>query len=330
MSAATAASRRVPERPLLKPWYRLAAGEGRVLLEYGHAVLALEGGAAERFLPALLPLLDGTRTVAELAASLGEEAAPAIDNALRLLADRGLLCEGPRLPDGVPPPLARTAEQLAAAGLAGGSISACAAALRAARVGVAGSGGIATEASRLLLRCGAGRLERLEWEAEPGLLTSLDLALAAPGPAELPVLEAWNRRALAAGTAWLQVLPFDGCLAAIGPLYVPGATCCYACFRGRRARNAGCEEELWSLARRPAAYPASPALEAAVAGLAVELTLRWLVDPGSVAPGVLHALERGDWLRLTAHTVYRAPRCPVCGPAWAAAAPLPWYESEAA
>ena len=50
----------VPERPLLKPWYRHASFERRTVLEYGDAAVILEGAAANRLLPELLPLLDGT------------------------------------------------------------------------------------------------------------------------------------------------------------------------------------------------------------------------------------------------------------------------------
>ena len=44
-------------------------------------------------------------------------------------------------------------------------------------------------------------------------------------------------------TPWSQVLPFNGRFAAIGPLFVPGQTCCAACFEQRRGHALG-EPEL--------------------------------------------------------------------------------------
>ncbi|HSP73427.1 MAG TPA: hypothetical protein VLN26_13720, partial [Gaiellaceae bacterium] len=85
----------LPTRPLLRPGYRVVADGGRLLLERGHRVVLLEGRAAGSLLPRLLPLLDGSRTPAEIADALGPETRPAVEHALRVLAARRLLCEGP-------------------------------------------------------------------------------------------------------------------------------------------------------------------------------------------------------------------------------------------
>jgi hypothetical protein len=88
----------VPERPLLAPWYRLVGDGDRLLLEHGQTVVALEGGAVRTLLPALLPILDGTRTIDALVERLGLAARPAIDRALEVLVSHGLLVEGPDAP----------------------------------------------------------------------------------------------------------------------------------------------------------------------------------------------------------------------------------------
>ena len=67
----------------------------------------------------------------------------------------------------------------------------------------------------------------------------VDLAVVAPSGDEMPLLPDWNVRALETGTAWLQVLPFDGSLAAVGPIYVPHESACYECYRLRRSANIG-------------------------------------------------------------------------------------------
>ena len=59
----------IPALPYLPPWYRVVSGEGKVVLEFGQRIVNLEGRAAERLLPALLPLLDGTRAVDEIVRS---------------------------------------------------------------------------------------------------------------------------------------------------------------------------------------------------------------------------------------------------------------------
>ena len=81
--------------PYLPPWYRIAAGSAKVVVEYGQRIVCFEGAAAELLLPVLLPLLDGMRTVEEIVVMLGEPARPAVENALARLVDHGLLVEEP-------------------------------------------------------------------------------------------------------------------------------------------------------------------------------------------------------------------------------------------
>ena len=69
------------------------SGDG-MLLEHGGSVIAFSGAAARRLLPALLPLLDGTRSVDEIVEIVGPPVAAAVENALELLADQGLLTQG--------------------------------------------------------------------------------------------------------------------------------------------------------------------------------------------------------------------------------------------
>ena len=86
----------IPARPALAPWCRVVEDDARVLVEHGGTLVTLEGRAAGSLLPALLPLLDGTRTVDDVGAAVGERARPAVDRALELLAHHRLLVDGPR------------------------------------------------------------------------------------------------------------------------------------------------------------------------------------------------------------------------------------------
>jgi bacteriocin biosynthesis cyclodehydratase domain-containing protein len=321
----------LPERPLLKPWYRLAEDGGRLLFEYGHSVLVFEGEATTRLLPAMLPLLDGAHTVGEIVRALGEAAEPAIVNALLVLDRHRLLTEAPP-EEGAAGSELEAAEFLVATARRRIGLRQVRERLADAGVRVAGCGRVGEDIGRLLRLAGVGHVAqgplRVE-NATAGLgPTPLDLTVAVPDGDELPALVDWNRTALQLGLPWFQVLPFDGRYAALGPLFIPGETCCYGCYRIRRASNSGYPDELRALERSRAPYPVAAPLAVAVAGLAATQTLRWIVERDASLPGVLHALEYGSSLGLTAHHVYRVPRCPACSEARDLAPPLPWFEGE--
>jgi bacteriocin biosynthesis cyclodehydratase domain-containing protein len=313
----------LPDRPQLKPWYRLARENGRLVLDYGGKALVLEGEATTRLLPALLPLLDGTRTVDEITATLGEPIEPAVTNALALLGRHGLLTEEDD--DERPSPQKETARFLAATSSRGWSPSRAARTVSTARVAVAGVGASAAEVARLLRLAGIADVERASLV---GPAPSSDLVIAAPAPRELPALADWNTAALATGTSWIAALPFDGRIAAVGPLFVPAETCCYECYRLRRATNSGYFVEYRALEGEEARYPMPPPALATVAGLVSVVALRWLVERDPGLPGMLFALELSGPPALTAHHVYRVPRCGACSTIARIAPVLPWYERD--
>src|SRR5579864_1638740 len=142
-----------PERPLLKPWYRLAAEGGRSVLRYAGSVLEFDGAAAERLLPHLLPLLDGTRTVDEVVAELGDPVRPAVEHALSLLRGHELLTDGVA---GSSP----ACELLAAT--TGRTVAEIRRRVAGAEIHVLGSGATAESICRLLERS-----NRLDWTESP-------------------------------------------------------------------------------------------------------------------------------------------------------------------
>jgi bacteriocin biosynthesis cyclodehydratase domain-containing protein len=307
-------------RPLLAPWFRVLGDGERLLLEYAQSVVVLEGGAVRKLLPALLPLLDGTRTVDDLAARLGPAVRPAIDAAVDLLRDRGVVVDGPDAPADL-----REAGR-AAAGAYGLAPATAAERLRGATVGVVGSGRTRLELVRLLWDMGIRSLTALRWSSR----RPVDLALVVPGGDELDRLPAWNRTAFAAGTPFLLLRPWDGRMAAVGPLVLPGQTCCYECLLLRRAANAPYGDDLAELEVAPLAASPDRALEAITAAVAAHLAVRWLVGRDRTVPGVLHTVETQPALRLGEHPVLRVPRCPACSVVERAAPPLPWHAAVAA
>ncbi|HXR11815.1 MAG TPA: TOMM precursor leader peptide-binding protein [Gaiellaceae bacterium] len=302
------------ERPLLKPWYRLSVDDGRSTLRYAGSVLEFEGKAAERLLPHLLPLLDGTRTVDDVAAELGEAVRPAVEHALSLLRAHDLLTE--TAPANAAVETRRCAELLSATDPRGRTGAELHALLATVEVHVLGGAPAAEPIARLLQAGGAAGVAALGWDDDP---PPSGLVVAAPGSGELAQLEDWNRRALNAGVPWLQVLPFDGRLAAVGPVFVPGQTACHACFRLRRDSTIASFPD-----RASGAYPGAAALDAVLAGLAALVAVRWLAAGDVADAGVLIAVELAPELRCTRHFVYRVPRCPACSPAARRSAAAPW------
>ena len=291
----------LPERPLLAPWLRRSEGpDGSLRLDYADEI-AVVGGSA---VTALVPLLDGTRTLAEIEAALG----PGAEELVRTLAAERLVVAGPAAGD---------EEALREAALSGVAPTLAARRLAAARIDLVGESRAAAELGRLL----PGRVRRLLWHEPP---LGADLAVAAPSGAELPELRGWNERCLAAGTPWLLVLPFNGRFASVGPLFVPGETCCYECFVRRRASALPDSDELLALDLAPAPAPTGQSLAAALAGLAAAAAARWLARADAALPGAFFALELGDGLSLTRHRVLRVPRCAACSPAAETPPLLPW------
>ena len=321
-SGTTTSESSIPERPLLAPWTKAAVEPHRVVLQQRDRAIVLEGAAAERLLPSLLPLLDGERTAAELAECFGSAVAPGVRNALEALAASGALVAGPSVA-AAPPPAARQAELAAAFGLAAGLPAAAAAALKGRRAGVVGSGACAALIAALVAAGGAV-VERLDVE-EAIAAAALDLVIAAPGPGERSCLPALNGALLDEGRPWLAVPGCDGSRAIVGPIIVPGASCCYECYRRRRAAAAGFGDA-WELLDRsdPPALPAAATV--LVAGLAAQVALCALVDGVGVAvpAGVVWAIELVPEVAVSRHVVHRSPRCPVCSDAVALPPLLPW------
>jgi bacteriocin biosynthesis cyclodehydratase domain-containing protein len=309
----------IPRLPLLAPWYRAVGHGERLLLEHAQSLVVLEGAAVRTLLPALLPLLDGTHDVDQLADRLGPAARPAIDAALELLTARGVVVDGPDAP------AERRKQARAAAAAYGLSPTAAAGRLEAARVGVVGGGEASLELARLLHGAGIGGVRRLGWRGRG----PVDLAVVAPAPDELDRLPAWNGAALRRQTRWLLVRPFDGRCAAVGPLAVPGQTCCYECLLLRRGACSGYASDLPEVEAAPLAAAADPGVDGFAAALAVHLAVRWIVGADRALAGCLYTLELFPALRLRTQWVLRVPRCPACSTAERQAPPLPWHAAAA-
>jgi len=314
----------IPDRPALAPWCRVAEDDGRVLLEHGGTVVTLAGKAVDALLPRLLPLLDGTRSVAEIGSQLGRAAAPAVENALSLLAAHQLLVDGPSQSAG--DEVVTAAAAYAAAVTRRTTPAAAVEALTTARVRVLGSGVLAEELRSQLGRMGMPRVGAgtLTTDAVGG-----DLVVAAPAVDEIPLLDRLNATLLEAEKPWLQVLPHDGRFLVVGPLVLPNVTACRRCYVLRRGACSGYEDDFDRIEAEPLRASAPFPLVSVAAGIAAVLALRWLTTSDSSLPGRYYALESSTILRLSHHRVVRVPRCRECGPSERAIA-SPWFSEAAA
>jgi bacteriocin biosynthesis cyclodehydratase domain-containing protein len=315
----------IPSRPLLKPWYRLGPSRDGMLLEHGGSVIAFSGAAARRLLPALLPLLDGTRSVPQIVEIVGPPVATAVENALEILANQGLLTEGSDCRD-VASAVRASADFCAAGMQSPPPADELVARLAGARVVVAGDGDVVEPLARLLIRSGVGELVR----DKEGQTERCDLAVVAPAAASRDLRDEWNRRAQALGQPWFPVGAFDGATATIGPLVVPGETACHECLLVRAAAAGSAPAELRMLRRVPSTVTPPPWLGSVVAGVAAHQIVSWIALRSPAVPGMLTAVETRPRLAITNHVVLRVPRCPVCAPSSGLALPAPWHEARSA
>jgi bacteriocin biosynthesis cyclodehydratase domain-containing protein len=311
---------------LLKPWLRLAADEAQLVFEYADTSWVLEGPGATALVPMLIPLLDGTRSVSQIISSVGEEFAPAVENALAALATHRLLAEGPPLPADTPATLAETVSQLAATdSSATRAPSEILQSLAGAHIRVAGSSPAATSLVQLLRSAGLSRV------VQQGGLTddfqASDLLVAAPADRELGELFTLNDVALSERQTWVPVLPFDGRFASVGPLIVPGETCCYECYTARKAAALRYADTTGMAEMIPTLLPTGMIIYGILASIAANIAVRWLGLGDSFLPGRLHAYEVANGLELTRHDVLRVPRCNACSPAARAPTSFPWIEA---
>jgi bacteriocin biosynthesis cyclodehydratase domain-containing protein len=313
----------VPERPALAPWYRLVADGSRTMLEHAGSVVTLDGRAAATLLPALLPLLDGTRTVEQLVSELGAVTEPAVANALGLLARHGLLLNGPPGLNDDNAPGAVAAALFVASTTRRTSPREARAALAGAEVVVAGAGAAAPELAGLLGDAGVGTVRKAPLDA-----ASCNVVAAVPAADEVPRLDELNSRCLAGSRPWLQVLPGDGRVVVVGPLFLPGLSACHVCYRLRRGACSDFEDDFEAVEATPSRAASPRALVAAAAGIAALLLVRWLAARDPSLPGRFYALETGAILGLSHHHVLRVPRCPACGDA-EPPLPAPWYRETA-
>jgi bacteriocin biosynthesis cyclodehydratase domain-containing protein len=279
-------------RPAFGSLYQVhvVRGEGVLLLsDRGDQVLC--GTLYEH----LAPWLTGEYSSDELVARLASEHEPAeVYYALLKLEDRGCLGEAGA---GAPEAMAR----------AGYPIGDAPSRARAPKLAVS--------------RCPVGRLPPGEWVTaleraglvvrEPG-----DITVALADDYLRPELEDLNRRALEAGRPWL-LIKAHGPVAWIGPLFVPGQTCCWKCLEHRLRRNSPVRSHWWTLGGgsadgHPPTTTLPPPFPAASSAPVARILARVADGSWGRLAGAVLTCEAGD-TGVRRHLVARRPQCVACG-----------------
>ncbi len=306
--------------PWLKPWLTIGSEQDRVLIQDGERVTTLEGAAVTSgFLPDLLGVLDGTRDVAELACATGV-AEGSVQAALSVLEREALLTRGPRPIAELAPEVRGTAYALSA--LTQRSPTEICSTLTASSVVVAGDTGTARAIDAMLVDAGLTSAARVQVGEVSGL-DAVDLLVVAPAADELDTLGEINRLALETSVAWLPIAPYNGRVISVGPLMVPGQTCCWECFRFRCVPDVDALDAFLS-PKTPVERPMPSLLDQLAAPIAALLAVRWLATRDAFLPGIVHLVEVVPQIAVSHAEVFRVPRCPSCSRMAGQAPPAPW------
>lgn len=273
----------------------LRAGISYEIIHESCTVLRSESGAhwiQGSAYPLIIPLLDGTRTALETGTLLESKLAPEETHyALALLERDGFIAEP--VPNLSPAQAAFWYSLGVEASLAAGRIA-------NARVAIAGfdaSDPMHTELWDALSSWG------LHGGEDSGLCANYQLVIA--GDYLALDLDLLNRQALESGQAWMLVNPHAR-VAAVGPLFRPGFTACWACLAHRLRENRMTLP--WPGGGTPSGSASSLVLR-----LAADELAKWIALGGAtMLDGSLLTFDHGS-LAFVRHRVARRPQCPACG-----------------
>jgi len=289
---------RVPVRPCLVPGLvRVPLDDGLAFVGSGNRQTALRGRTATSLMPQLLPTLDGTRTVAELAALHPDVTEATVRACVSLLYVSGLLQDGPAgaevglIPHPVTDYLGRNLDTTR---VNRNRNEACER-LAQARVLIAGPGSLA---GMLRAELTASGVDALEWNGPEMRIGVGDLVVAVDDGDSAEALAELDENCRRAGVSWLRTAAGERTVE-VGPLFNAQHTCCHGCFSEGRAGPAG--------APSPARVSTWAAL---IATEVVHLLSRVGLTP---AVSGCTVFDLADWTQ-SAVGAYRRPGCPRCLP----------------
>ncbi|WP_045739087.1 hypothetical protein [Xanthomonas sp. MUS 060] len=237
----------LPQRPRMIPeLVTLAYGQNALLFDGVRDLQVISGRSARTFLPQLFPLLDGTRSLDDLAAAFPKLPPKSLTDAIVLLYSRGLLEDGGvEETDAALQPLASFAGRYCDVTRVNPSRHAVLQRLARARVAVVGN-----RAGRHIMTglSGYGFAQLDVLEAPSALhVSGYDLLVACFG-ADDTDMTAWFDVAHAADVPALHAHAGADAVE-IGPYIIPGQSGCYRCLRTLHPApegDAGHQEEFWA------------------------------------------------------------------------------------
>lgn len=306
----------------------------------GRDSLRCQGRLVPTLVERLLPLLDGTRTLAELRATLaGTLDTASVDELLRLLLHHGVVVDAEPEQVFSARELEAFASLLALLARSFSNPYRPFERLRRARVVVVGNSELTRELVGALAECAIGTIDLVMDEGSPTLAVPQPVHVRAHPLAELRGvlagadlvigvqdgesgftrhLRELNRRCLESGADWLEVRLTLDAEGWIGPLHVPG-TACFECVELRRRSNLA----TW----REHALQVEQVERGLIVGKRLGFTPFQKQLASMVAVEVLLYLTAIESTRLvgrcllveflthesTAHPVLKHPSCPACG-----------------
>lgn len=298
----------MPVRPrFLKELVTVPLPDG-LLIEGAGERQVLRGPAATALLPRLLPLLDGTRTLPEVAALLPELRAQSLHDAVALLYTRGVLedaAAGVALPEDADPNQVAFFRRSVDVTRVHRSGSCAVARLSESHIAAVAfgdqDGSVLRQLTSGLESAGVRRVDALDRDEVPRAGTGLVVALVL-GQEPTEALRRLDEACARAGVPWLRAAVYAAGVAELGPYFESGETACYDCF--------------WGTASHP--QPGEAQVSPGDARLwAHMLALEAVYVASRIAPLAcgMHALryDLEDWSR-SAVGVARRPGCRRCRP----------------
>lgn len=270
-----------------------------VLLISERAVTALSGFSINT----LAPLLDGTRTVAQVKQEISSLlSATEVEELLGRLSESGLIAyqaASPRPEDGAH----------AYWSLAGIDTSSAISALESSPVDIAATERVHPRISRMAAdACRASGIIL----ARPGAGTAT-LSIVLCEDYLDPGLRRLNAEHLSSGQPWLLAKP-SGAVLWLGPVFRPGAGPCWECLAKRLGGNR--IDGFLALRAEDGAVESPPSAPSPSAATGLRLTaleaMKWLACIRNEAQASVYTLDTID-MQGSLHPVSRRPQCPACG-----------------
>lgn len=292
-------------QPRVKPHIAFVPMGEDALLVRGPTLFLNYSGEAVPVVRALLPLMDGTRSVEDLSRAVARSAEDTREIVQSLLADR--VVEDALRDEAAAFDTVRFAPQVAVWSHLSSMPAAAQNRIGRARIALLGEGAVADAAARILEGAGVGAVIRAE---KPTACDHLALASDFLDP---PRFLEVNEACLREGIPWTGAF-LDGIDASVGPTVIPRQTACWRCYDLRaKGAHPNMDRLMAYEAARPAAAPfALPSFAPLVGSWLSQAVL--VAVSGATSPPLAGHVARVELLEMRSerHRVLRIPRCPAC------------------